>query len=93
MEAKPDTDDIRRLCRTRTEELEGFIDGLFGDAELMDLPERANEALDNLGKIYAMTRGIIDLLERESRRQRGTLGESSRTLGSSHTSQRKNCTQ
>ena len=62
----------------------------------MDLPERANEALDNLGKIYAMTRGIIDLLEiswRESRRQRGTLGEFSRTLGSSHTSQRKNCTQ
>ena len=38
----------------------------FGDAELMDLPEWANEALDNLGKIYAMTRGIIDLLERES---------------------------
>ncbi len=35
MEAKPDTDDIRRLCRTRTEELEGFIDGLFGDAELI----------------------------------------------------------
>ena len=66
MEAKPDTDDIRRLCRTRTEELEGFIDGLFGDAELMDLPEWANEALDNLGKIYAMIRGIIDLLERES---------------------------
>ena len=66
MEAKPDTDDIRRLCRTRTEELEGFIDGLFGDAELMDLPEWANEALDNLGQIYAMIRGIIDLLERES---------------------------
>ena len=39
---------------------------LFGDVELMDLPERANEALDNLGKIYAMTRGIIDLLERGS---------------------------
>ena len=39
------------------------IDGLFGDVELMDLPERANEALDNLGQIYAMTRGIIDLLE------------------------------
>ena len=28
--------------------------------------ERANEALDNLGQIYAMIRGIIDLLERES---------------------------
>ena len=74
MEAKPDTDDIRRLCRTRTEELEGFIDGLFGDAELMDLPERANEALDNLGRIYAMTRGIIDILERESASERDLRG-------------------
>ena len=74
MEAKPDTDDIRRLCRTRTEELEGFIDGLFGDVELMDLPERANEALDNLGKIYAMTRVIIDLLERESASERDLRG-------------------
>ena len=74
MEAKPDTDDIRCLCRTRTEELEGFIDGLFGDVELMDLPERANEALDNLGKIYAMTRVIIDLLERESASERDLRG-------------------
>ena len=66
MAAKPDSDDIRRLCRTRTEELEGFIEGLFGDAEIIDLPERANEALDNLGQINAMIRGIVDLLERES---------------------------
>ena len=66
MAAKPDSDDIRRLCRTRTEELEGFIESLFGDAEIIDLPERANEALDNLGQINAMIRGIVDLLERES---------------------------
>ena len=75
MEAKPDTDDIRRLCRTRTEELEGFIDGLFGDAELMDLPEWANEALDNLGQVHTKTRGISSISWRESRRyrrQRGT---------------------
>ena len=45
-----------KACRTRT--IEGFIDGLFGDVELMELPERANEALDNLGKIYAMT-GVV----------------------------------
>ena len=42
--------------------------------ELMDLPERANEALDNLGKIYAMTRVIIDLLERESASERDLRG-------------------
>ena len=66
MAATPDPDDLRRLCRTRTEELEGFIDGLFGDEEVIDLPERANEALDNLGEINTMMHGILDLMERES---------------------------
>ena len=66
MAATPDPDDLRRLCRTRTEELESFVDGLFGDEEVIDLPERANEALDNLGEINAMMHGILDLIERES---------------------------
>ena len=64
MAATPDPDDLRRLCRTRTEELEGFIDGLFGDEEVIDLPERANEALDNLGEINTMMHGILDLMEK-----------------------------
>ena len=50
----------------RTEELEGFIDGLFGDKEAIELPERASEALDSLGEINAMMRGIVDLIEREA---------------------------
>ena len=66
MAATPDPDDLRRLCRTRTEELESFVDGLFGDEEVIDLPERANEALDKLGEINAMMHGILDLIERES---------------------------
>ena len=66
MAATPDPDDLRRLCRTRTEELESFVDGLFGDEEVIDLPERANEALDNLGEINTMMHGILDLMERES---------------------------
>ena len=59
MAVTPDPDDLRRVCRTRTEELEGFIDGLFGDEEVIDLPERANEALDHLGEINAMMHGIL----------------------------------
>ena len=43
-----------------------FIDGLFGDEEVIDLPERPTEALHHLGEINAMLRGILDLLERES---------------------------
>ena len=66
MTATPTPDHLQRVCRTRVEELEGFIDGLFGDAEGIDLPERATEALHHLGEINAMMRGILDLLERES---------------------------
>ena len=65
MAVKPDPDDLRHMCQTRTEELEGFIDGLFGDEEGIDLPERANDALGHLVDIKAMLHGILDLLVRE----------------------------
>ena len=65
MAVKPDPDELRHLCQTRTEELEGFIDGLFGDEEAVDLPERANEALSHLAEINAMLHGILDLMARE----------------------------
>ena len=42
-QAEPE--DLRRLCQIRIDELEGFIDGLFGDEEAIELPERAHEAL------------------------------------------------
>ena len=64
MTVKPNPDDLRRLCQTRTEELEGFIDGLFGHEEVIDLPERANEALSHLADINAMLHGILDLIAR-----------------------------
>ena len=65
MAVKPDPDDLRRLCQTRTEELEGFIDGLFGDGEVIDLPKRANEALGHLADINAMLHGILNLMARK----------------------------
>ena len=46
-------------------ELEGFIDGLFGHEEVIDLPERANEALSYLTDINAILHGILDLIARE----------------------------
>ena len=65
MAAKTDREGLRLFCQTRTEELEGFIDGLFGDEEAIDLPERANEALNHLTDINAMLHGILDLVARE----------------------------
>ena len=66
MTTTPDPDHLQRVCRTRVEELEGFIDGLFGDEDAIDLPERATEALHHLGEITAMIRGVLALMERES---------------------------
>lgn len=57
-------DDLRRLCEVRTEELEGFVDGLFGADEDLDLPERAVDGMEQLGEINAMIHGVIDLLNR-----------------------------
>ena len=61
--AKPEG--LRRLCQSRIDELEGFIDGLFGNEEAIELPERAHEALENLRKINAMLHGIVELLGRQ----------------------------
>ena len=65
MAIKPDPGNLIRLCQMRTEELEGFTDGLFGHEEVIDLPERANEALSHLTDINAILHGILDLIARE----------------------------
>ena len=57
-------DDLRRLCVVRTEELEGFVDGLFGADEDIDLLERAVEGMEQIGEINAMIHGVLELLDR-----------------------------
>ena len=42
---------LGRLALIRREELEGFLEGLVGPKEEMDLPERAYRALDQLSEI------------------------------------------
>ena len=65
MAIKPNPGNLIRLCQTRTEALEGFIDGLFGDEEVINPPKRANEALSHLADINAMLHGTLDLMARE----------------------------
>jgi len=45
---------MAKLALLRREELEGFVEGLFGDKESLDLPERAHKALGTLAEIRAM---------------------------------------
>ncbi len=54
MEVPATREGMAKLGRLRREELEGFVDGLFGDKERIDLPERAHKALGTLAEIRAM---------------------------------------
>ncbi len=56
-------DGMATLARLRREELEGFVDGLFGDKESLDLAERAHKALGTLAEIREMLDGAQVLAE------------------------------
>jgi hypothetical protein len=45
---------LQKLASVRQEELDGFVTGLFGDRESLDLPEQAHEAVGILAEIRAM---------------------------------------
>lgn len=49
---------IALICR---EELNGFVEGLFGTAQTIELPERAHRALDALSELHAIFDGLHEL--------------------------------
>jgi hypothetical protein len=60
----PETSEgLHRFVLTRRQELDGFVDGLFGRQEHIDLPERAHRALNSLSEMRAMLEGIRLLME------------------------------
>ena len=64
---RPTREDLRNFTRVRQQEIEGFIDGVFGINEALDLPETAHKAVDVLGEVRAMLAGAGKLLEDESK--------------------------
>ena len=54
---------MSRLALVRREELENFIEGLFGDHESLDFPERAHKALGVLAETRAMLEGVRELAD------------------------------
>lgn len=49
------------IALIRRDELEGFVKGLFGTAESLELPERARRALDTLSELRAIFDGLHEL--------------------------------
>ncbi len=58
---------LATLSVMRCEELDGFNEGLFGDNESLDLPERAHHALKVLREMRAMLEGVRELAENPSK--------------------------
>src|SRR5215831_7622078 len=53
--AVPDTrEGLARIALIRREELDGFVEGLFGAAESLELPERAHRAIATLSELRAI---------------------------------------
>jgi hypothetical protein len=49
---------VALICR---EELNGFVEGLFGTEQTIELPERAHRALDALSELHAIFDGLHEL--------------------------------
>jgi hypothetical protein len=49
------------LALTRRQEIDGFIEGLFGGKEAVDLPERAHRGVGVLGEMRALMAGIVHM--------------------------------
>jgi hypothetical protein len=49
---------LSELALIRRQELDGFMEGLFGGADELDLPAKASSALDTLGEVRAMIAGV-----------------------------------
>ena len=54
---------LAKLALLRREELEGFVEGLFGENESLDLPERAHKAMEALANVRAMMEASRELAD------------------------------
>lgn len=67
IETAPTREGLADLSRMRTQEIDGFVDGLFGREDRIDLPERAHRALDDLAKMRALFVAAQDVVTDETK--------------------------
>jgi hypothetical protein len=69
---------LAALALIRRQELDGFVEGLFGAEETMDLPERAHRSLGTLGEMRVLIAGVLDVAA--DRNKAATIGDIEGTL-------------
>ena len=70
--AEPTPQNLAALARTRRQELDGFIEGLFNGEDRIDLPERAHVAVGHLSEMRAMMAGIEELVASDAKSESRT---------------------
>jgi len=58
---------LAALALMRRQELDGFVEGLFGQETSLDLPERATRGLDVLGEMRALAAAVFGMANDESK--------------------------
>ena len=53
---------LSHLALVRQQELDGFVEGLFGPEAQIDLPQRAHEALEVLAELRSFLAGAVEML-------------------------------
>ena len=61
IETAPTRAGLAALALMRRQELDGFVEGLFGREEVVDLPKRAHRGLDELGQMRALFEAVVVL--------------------------------
>lgn len=66
VDVAPTREGLSVLALMRRQELDGFIEGLFGAEEAIDLPERAHRRLSDLAAMRALFAAVLDVTKDDS---------------------------
>ena len=58
---------LATLATIRCQELDGFVEGLFGDEETIGLPERAHRGLETLSEMRALMAAVVQMARDETK--------------------------
>jgi hypothetical protein len=78
IETEATREGLAALAMLRRQELEGFVEGLFGKEEALDLPERAHRGLGTLSEMRALFEGAEAVARDETKP--GTVRDMEKTL-------------
>jgi hypothetical protein len=67
IDSAPTREGLAALALMRRQQLDGFIEGLFGQKDAVDLPERAHRGLDDLGELRSLFAAALEVATHETK--------------------------